>query len=365
MEQRPHDLERRGFLKFGLLSGLGLALPGAARATDGATQRSQPPPARAPGDAPRRRAPVIISTWNHGLPANRRAWEILASGGSVLDAVEQGVQVSEADPAVTSVGLGGRPNRDGVVELDAAIQDGTTLRAGGVAALQGVLHPISVARRVMERTPHVLLVGAGALEFARSEGFPEQDLLTPQARAAWEAERARQAREPAESPTPGTPDATSRPTSPRAAGPDDHDTIGLVALDATGSMAAACTTSGMAWKLPGRVGDSPIIGAGLYCDAQAGGAAATGVGEEVLRVCGSYQVVEFLRQGIEPQEAVQRVLLRLLARHVGGNVPMVGFVALRADGAVGFASTTPGFQAALSQDGRHELLDAPVVSRGG
>jgi len=258
--------------------------------------------ARSPG------GPQVISTWKFGQRANRRALEVMAAGGRPLDAVEKGVMLVESDPDVRSVGYGGLPNRDGVVELDAAIQDGETLNAGSVAAIRETENPVAVARRVMEQTPHVLLVGAGATAFARTQGFPQKDLLTDEALARWAEWRKK-----------------------KHPNPDDHDTIGLIAMDGRGAMAVACTTSGLAWKLPGRVGDSPLIGHGLYCDAAAGGAAATGVGEEVIRVAGSAMVVERMRQGDEPDEACRRVLRRIVSRP-GYDDAFVGFIAMRADG---------------------------------
>jgi L-asparaginase/N4-(beta-N-acetylglucosaminyl)-L-asparaginase len=319
-------MDRRTFLKAGLLGGLGAGAAIAGRTAS----------AGAPGWPA---GPVLLSTHPSGLRANRRAVEVLSSGGTALDAVEQGVMVIEADPEDDSVGFGGLPNADGVVELDAAILDGATLDAGAVAALREVMHPIAVARRVLERTPHVLLVGDGALRFALEQGFPRQNLLTPASKRVWQEWR-RSARRPA----------------------DHHDTIGMIALAADGTMAAACSTSGLAFKLPGRVGDSPLVGHGVYCDAGAGGAAATGIGEEVIKVCGSYQVVELLRQGIEPQEAIERVLRRILRRNPAVREKLVAFIALRADGTYAFASTSAGFQAALFADGENRLLDAPRVA---
>ena len=214
---------------------------------------------------------IVVSTWRFGLSSNQPAWEILKSGGSALDAVVRGVEVAERDPAVKSVGFGGYPNAEGEVEVDAAVMDGRTLGYGAVAGLRKIATPTAVARRVMEKTDHVFLVGNGALKFARAQGFEECNMLTEHwARSLgkkWKRER----------------------TGPPA---DVHDTIGMIALDQRGNLAVACTTSGAAFKLPGRVGDSPLIGSGLYADNDAGAAAATGRGEEITRTCGSYAVVE-------------------------------------------------------------------------
>ena len=311
-------MRRREFLHAGVLTWAGLAL--SARAE---TERE----AR------------VVSTWRFGVAANRRAYRILKQGRSPLDAVERGVMLVEADPEVQSVGIGGLPNSEGVVELDASIMDGATLEAGSVAGLQRIKHPIAVARKVMDETRHVMLVGDGARRFAVEQGFKEEDLLTPASRKRWEEFR----------------------TDSSGSATVSHDTIGMVAMDPAGGMAAACTTSGLAWKLAGRVGDSPLVGHGMYCDGAAGGAAATGIGEEVIKVCGSYQVVEFMRQGLEPDEAIRRVLGRILRRDPGNRERMVGFVAMRADGEIGYGSTTPGFQAAVSRAGKHELFDAPSM----
>jgi isoaspartyl peptidase/L-asparaginase-like protein (Ntn-hydrolase superfamily) len=247
------------------------------------------------------------------------------------------VRIPEADPENQYVGYGGLPNRDGVVQLDAAICDGDTLNAGSVAGLEGIRHPISVARRVLSETPHVLLVGAGAKQFALSQGFTEENLLTPEAEAAWELWKAKR--------------------SKSTATPANHDTVGLLVRTAAGSMAAACTTSGLAWKLPGRVGDSPLVGHGLYCDSKAGAAAATGVGEEIIKVAGSYQVVEFMRQGMDPSEAIDRVIRRIVARDPANAKRMAAFVAIRSDGVVGYGTMGTRFEVAVAIGDRTELIE--------
>ncbi len=317
-------MKRRDFLKTGTLIGTSTLV--AAQATDATGTVAA--------------GPAVISTWKFGAQANAKAMSVLAKGESALDAVQQGVMVVESDPAVTSVGFGGLPNAEGVVELDAAIMDGRDLACGAVAGLRNIENPIAVARKVMDSTPHVLLVGDGARQFAIEQGFQQRDLLTEESKTAWHAWR--------------NENSKSDPTQ-------NHDTIGMVAIDQRMNMAAACTTSGLAWKLPGRVGDSPLIGHGLYCDDSVGGAAATGMGEEVIKVCGSYQVVEFMRHGIHPQEAVERVLKRILDRDPTKPERWVGFVALRKDGEFGFASTNPGFQVAIATNAKSETLSAPTI----
>jgi N4-(beta-N-acetylglucosaminyl)-L-asparaginase len=255
------------------------------------------------------RTPVVIATWPFGLPASQAAWRILSSGAPPLDAVVAGATHCEDDESVDSVGYGGLPDASGEVTLDACVMD-YRARCGSVACLRRVRHAARVARAVMEKTPHVMLAGEAATAFAVANGFAEDDLLAPRARTAYEAWRADR----------------------RTVGPSTtHDTIGLLAVDAAGTLAGACTTSGRAYKLPGRVGDSPIIGAGLYVDGAVGAATATGLGEEVIRVCGSYAVVECMRRGATPAEALAETL-----RRVRSNGPPpdadVSFLALRRDG---------------------------------
>lgn len=290
--------------------------------------------------------PVVISTWKHGLAANSAAWELLSNGGNALDAAEAGVRVTESDPNVHSVGLGGRPNADGVVQLDACLIDGCTGRVGAVAALEEIVNPISVARRVMEVTEHDLLVGKGALDFAVKEGFERTNLLTEDAFQAWLRWR--------------NGDVDSREIT--------HDTIGLCALDRQGNLAVACTTSGLAWKLAGRVGDSPICGAGAFAEAHIGAACATGVGEEALRVAGSFLVVELMRNGYEPASACREACRRIKERsqreslYCGRkiNPGNVMFLALRADGLSGAWSVAEGCEyAVMDSDQGNRLVPCP------
>ncbi len=292
--------------------------------------------------------PCVISTWDFGVAANQAAWAVLAKGGSALDAVEAGARVPEADLNNHSVGRAGYPDRDGHVTLDASIMDAAG-NCGAVAGLEHIAHPISVARRVMERTPHVLLVGDGALQFALEQGFPREEMLTPESRAAWR-EWAKTAKY---HPVANTEVDTY---GKGAGGAANHDTIGMLALDAKGDLAGACTTSGMAWKLHGRVGDSPIIGAGLYVDGAVGAATSTGVGEEVIRNVGSFLVVELMRQGHPPEEACKAAVKRILDRKPSAKELQVGFLAINTRGEAGAWSIQKGFSYALCDGAKQDRL---------
>ncbi|MEM7414427.1 MAG: N(4)-(beta-N-acetylglucosaminyl)-L-asparaginase [Gemmatimonadota bacterium] len=284
--------------------------------------------------------PVALSTWEHGLAANAAAWPILTSGGTALDAVEAGVRVPEADPDVTTVGYGGWPDRYGRVTLDACIMDEAG-RCGSVAFLQHIKHPISVARQVMEKTPHVMLVGEGALDFALANGFEREELLTERAREGWETWK-----------------AENGETTP-IINIENHDTIGMLTLDAQGNLSGACTTSGAAYKYHGRVGDSPIIGAGLYVDNAVGGATATGWGEAVIRAVGCFLVVELMRQGHSPAEACRLAVERVIEKNPDWRDIQVGFLALGKDGSYGSFCIQPGFNYAVqTPDVENALIDA-------
>ncbi len=289
--------------------------------------------------------PIVISTWDFGKEANAAAWEILKANGSALDAVEAGARVPEADPTNQSVGLGGRPDRDGHVTLDACIMDALG-RCGSVAALEHVVHAVSVARMVMERTPHVMLAGEGALQFALENGFAKENLLTEQSRAEWQEWLKTEKYEPVrniENALPG--------------GAPNHDTIGILALDAAGDLGGACTTSGMAYKLHGRVGDSPIIGAGLFVDNEVGAATSTGVGEEVMRIVGSHTVVELMRQGHSPEEACRAAVERIVRRDAAAaKAVQVGFLALGRDGSYGAYALQDGFTFAVKSGDTEQII---------
>src|SRR3984957_9609958 len=253
---------------------------------------------------------VVISTWDAGLAANKGAWEVLGNGGRALDAVEVGVMVTEAEQSCC-VGLGANPDRDGFVTLDASIMD-EHANCGSVAFLERIKHPISVARRVMEKTPHVMLVGIGAQQFAVAEGFPlEEDKLSDDAKKTYEQWLKKSEYKPVIN-IENTRGSSYVPAPARL--PDGEwnlDTIGMVAMDAQGNLSGSCTTSGMAFKMRGRVGDSPVIGAGLFVDNEVGAVTATGQGEDVIGICGSHTVVEYMRQGMAPEDACKAAVERI------------------------------------------------------
>ena len=306
--------------------------------------------ARAGSTASAGKRPRVVSTWDFGVAANQAAWQILSKNGSVLDAVEAGARVPEADPKNHSVGRAGYPDRDGRLTLDASIMDGNG-DCGAVAAIEHIAHPISVARRVMEKTPHVLLVGDGALQFALEQGFPKEELLTPESEQAWREWLKKSEYKPAAN----SENRTYGKGKPGDA--NNHDTLGLLAVDAQGRLAGACTTSGMAWKLHGRVGDSPIIGAGLYVDNEVGGATSTGVGEEVIRSAGSFLVVELMRQGRSPQQACEEAVRRIVRKRMKSAKDLqVGFLALNRRGDVGAYAIQKGFTYAVCDAGKQDAL---------
>ncbi len=287
--------------------------------------------------------PAVISTWNHGIPSNEAAMKTMLEGGSVLDAVEQGVRVPEGDPENHSVGLGGIPDRDGHVTLDASIM-GPDGNAGSVCFLQNIVHPISVARLVMEKTPHVMLVGDGALKFAVDNGFEQQNLLTPEVEKIWKKWLEK---------------SNYKPEINWENKPNEfHDTIGMIAIDKNGDMAGACTTSGLGYKMYGRVGDSPIIGDGMYVDNEVGGAAATGVGELVMKTVGSFLVVELMRNGKSPQQACEEAVKRIVKKLPDSKKYQVGYIAMNKSGETGAFSLQPGFNYALYQNGENVLIDS-------
>lgn len=298
--------------------------------------------------------PIVISTWDAGLAANKGAWEILGKNGRALDAVEAGVMVTEASQNCC-VGLGANPDRDGHVTLDACIMD-ENFNCGSVGFLERIKHPISVARRVMEKTPHVMLVGSGAQQFAIAEGFPlEDDKLSPDAQKAYDNWLQTSQYKPVINIENKKEHGPSAPAHLQN-GEWNHDTIGMVAMDADGNLSGSCTTSGMGFKMRGRLGDSPIIGASLYVDNEVGACTATGQGEDVIRICGAHSVVELMRQGLSPARACQKMIERIV-RIKGEKAKdiQVAFLALNAKGIVGAYAIQKGFSYAVKSN-KEEVL---------
>jgi N4-(beta-N-acetylglucosaminyl)-L-asparaginase len=322
--------DRRSFLKKTILS-TGLLLP------TGIIESYSTPSKNADGE---KFKPLILSTWNHGMPANDRAWEVLNKSGNLVQAVEEGVKVTELDMDNLSVGLQGLPDREGIPTLDASIMKGDG-SCGSVAFVRQVKHPISLARMVMEETPHVMLAGEGARQFAISKGFPmESETLSPKAGEMYQEWKKESKYKP-------------------IINIENHDTIGMIALGPDGKLAGSCTTSGLAFKMHGRVGDSPIIGAGLYVDDEVGAATATGLGETIIRICGSFLIVELMRQGRTPQEACEEAVRRLSAKN-SSNIKDIqaGFLAINKDGEYGAYAVHPGFNFARHHSGGSALLDS-------
>lgn len=286
--------------------------------------------------------PVIISTWDFGQKANKRSWNTLLQGGSALDAVEKGINLIEEDPDNLTVGIGGLPDREGHVTLDACIMDQDS-RCGSVMGLEHIVNVISVARKVMEKTPHVILVGDGALQFALEQGFTKTNLLTPKSEALWKEWLKTSKYQPKMN-----IENELYKKDPMPGGKDNHDTIGLIAMDAQGNIAGGCSTSGMAYKMRGRVGDSPVIGAGLFVDNEIGAATSTGVGEEVIRCVGSHLVVELMRHGYTPENACKEAVMRIVRKSPAKSKEIqVGFLAINKKGEYGAYALQKGFSYAV------------------
>ncbi|MCW3117596.1 MAG: glycosylasparaginase [Chitinophagaceae bacterium] len=296
--------------------------------------------------------PIVISTWDAGLNANKGAWGILGKNGRALDAVEAGVMVTESEQSCC-VGLGANPDREGIVTLDACIMD-EFFNCGSVAFLERIKHPVSVARRVMEKTPHVMLVGNGAQQFAIAEGFPlEEQTLSPDAEKAYREWLKKSEYKPVinienKKQSAFAPSRLSTGEWLPGGQAGNHDTIGMVAMDSQGNLSGSCTTSGMGFKMRGRLGDSPIIGAGLFVDNEVGACTATGQGEDVIRMCGSHTVVEFMRQGFAPEAACKKAIERII-KIKGEKVKdiQVAFLALNKKGQRGSFAIHKGFSYAI------------------
>jgi N4-(beta-N-acetylglucosaminyl)-L-asparaginase len=307
-------MKRRTFLQTSTLLGAGLSATAKTAASD----------------------PLIIATWKNEK-ATIAGWNKLMETGKALDGVEAGARIPEADPNDTSVGYGGYPDRDGHVTLDACIMDHLG-NAGSVTFLEGIMHPISVARAVMEKTPHVMLSGAGALKFALSQGFKVENLLTESSKKAWEEWKKESKYEP-------------------VINIERHDTIGLLGIGKSGEIAGACTTSGLAFKMHGRVGDSPIIGGAVFCDDEVGGACATGLGEFVMKTLGSFLIVELMRQGMSPQKSCEEAVMRIVKRYKYKEF-QIGYLALNKKGEYGAYAIQKGFNYTITKNGKTQVIES-------
>lgn len=328
---------RRKFLSSAALASLGVGLMGCNtnNETENATSSNEPNPTAGV-------KPLVIATWKHGLIANEEAMKAINNGGTALDAVEQGVRIVEADPKGSTVGIGGTPDRDGHVTLDACIMDEKG-NAGAVCFLEGIKHPISVARKVMEETPHVMLAGEGALQFAKSQGFEEENLLTQNSEKAWKKWLKEEKYKP-------------------IINIENHDTISQLAIDNDGNLSGSCTTSGLGYKMRGRVGDSPIIGASLFVDNEVGAACATGLGEVVMKTLGSFLIVEFMRNGMSPTEACKEAVMRIVKKYDYKDL-QVGYLAISKNGEYGAYAIHKGFNFAVLVNGENKLIDADYYDK--
>ena len=327
-------MKRRNFIKNASLTGIGLAVTSSFTSCTEKTSKEN----NTAIPSTKASLPLVIATWN--VPnATTKAWEVLQAGGSLLDALEQGCMIEEADVKNQSVGKGGRPDRDGHVTLDACIMN-TKGDCGAVVAIQNITHAISVARKVLEETPHVMLAGTGAENFAVSKGMKRENLLTEASKKEWSEWLVEAAYKP-------------------IINIENHDTIGMLAIDENGDISGACTTSGLAYKMAGRVGDSPIIGAGLFVDNEIGGAVATGMGEEVVKTVGSFLVVELMRQGKSPQEACEEAIKRIVNKPNSNHENFqVAYIAVNKNGETGSYSIHKDFSMTKYQNGKNENLQA-------
>ena len=331
-------MKRRNFIKNASLTGVALAVGSTLSSCAENTPKDKSSSAKAMDDKIKVSLPMVIATWDV-RQSTKKAWETLAQGKSALDAVEQGCKIAEADKNNQTVGNGGRPDRDGDVTLDACIMN-TKGNYGAVVYMQNITHAISVARKVMEDTPHVILAGKGAEKFAIEKGFQAENLLTEASKKDWEAWKLKSDYQP-------------------IINIENHDTIGILAMDKNGDISGACTTSGLAFKMAGRVGDSPIIGAGLFVDNEVGAAVATGMGEEVLKTVGSFLIVELMRQGKSPQEACEEAIGRIVNKPNSNHKNFqVAYIALNKKGETGYYSIHKGFSMSKYQDEHNENLES-------
>mgnify|MGYP001072994055 FL=1 len=327
-------MKRRNFLQKAALGSVGITALGSSLAATAATPKG----AKDTQDVPVSNSllPVVIATWSV-KQATKKAWQSMEQGSSALDAVIAGCGVEEANALGQSVGIGGLPDRDGHVTLDACVMNEKG-DYGAVLCMQNIKHPIAVAKKVMEDTPHVILAGVGAEEFAVSQGFKRENLLTEQSKKDWEIWKKTSKYKP-------------------IINIENHDTIGMLAIDKNGTISGGCTTSGLAYKMPGRVGDSAIVGSGLFVDNEIGAATATGLGEEVLKTVGSYLIVELMRQGKSPQEACEQAILRIIEKTPNFEDFQVGYIAVNKKGETGAYSIHEGFTATTYQDQKNTTFN--------
>jgi len=332
-------MRRRNFLKNASLTGVGLAVGNSLKGC----QDISPDGKKVVVSDKKTALPLVIATW-HVIDATARAMEILQAGGTALDAVEQGCMVEEANEKGQSVGKGGLPDRDGNVTLDACILDKHG-NCGSVVYLKNITHAVSVARKVMEDTPHVMLAGEGAKNFALKKGFQPESLLTEASKEAWKKWKV---------------EAQYNPII----NIENHDTIGMLAIDKNGDISGACTTSGLAYKMAGRVGDSPIIGSGLFVDNEIGAAVATGLGEEVVKTVGSFLVVELMRQGKTPQEACEEAIKRIVQKpNSDFNNFQVGYIAVNKHGDTGSYSIHQWFSMTKYQGSVNQQIQSDYFKK--
>lgn len=327
-------MKRRNFLQKAALGSVGITALGSNLAATAATPKG----AKDTQDVPVSNSllPVVIATWSV-KQATQKAWQSMEQGSSALDAVIAGCAIEEANALGQSVGIGGLPDRDGRVTLDACVMNEKG-DYGAVLCMQNIKHPIAVAKKVMEDTPHVILAGVGAEEFAVSQGFKRENLLTEQSKKDWEIWKKTSKYKP-------------------IINIENHDTIGMLAIDKNGTISGGCTTSGLAYKMPGRVGDSAIVGSGLFVDNEIGAATATGLGEEVLKTVGSYLIVELMRQGKSPQEACEQAILRIIEKTPNFEDFQVGYIAVNKKGETGAYSIHEGFTATTYQDQKNTTFN--------
>jgi len=326
-------MKRRKFIQNASLSGVGIITAASALGCDGGITGEKDLANTTVTTTDEVTKPIVVATWNV-KDATAKAWDVMEKGGSSLDAIEQGCGIEEANAEGQSVGIGGMPDRDGNVTLDACIMNKNG-DYGAVVYLQNIVHPIAVARKVMEETPHVILAGKGAEQFAVSQGFERVDLLTERSKKDWENWKEKSEYKP-------------------IINIENHDTIGMLAIDQNGDISGGCTTSGLGFKMAGRVGDSPIIGSGLFIDNEIGGATATGLGEEVLKTVGSFLIVELMRQGMSPQAACEEAIRRIVTKNPKYEDFQVGYIAVNKKGETGAYSIHEGFYVTTYANGTNE-----------